>query len=229
MKFKTGKIISVILTLAVLLSVLCAGFGASAAENTADGHKYLSISIDIDTFRDFTAMYCSIYDITSQEEVAKWGSKKGLMAKDESSAVWRFDLDEHGIELDSTHRYSVVFSSDWYAQTETLTIDSYDSAKEYTAVFSGIYTWQHFNTMPVYSYKWLWEAGGLTLGDVNGDRVVDVLDATTLQKIVAEKESLTDSQLFTANVNADETVDILDAADIQKFAANKLTKFKRQP
>lgn len=229
MKFKTGKIISVILTLAVLLSVLCAGFGASAAESTADVHKLISISIDSETFRDFNAMYCSIYDITEQTEVAKWASKKSVMTQDEGTNVWRFDLDEHGIELDSTHKYSVVFSSDWYVQTEPLIIESYDNAKEYTAVFSGIYTWQHFNTMPVYSYKWVGEAGGLILGDVNGDGAVDVLDATVIQKIAVDKEELTDSQLYTANVNADGTVDILDATDIQKFAVNKISKFKRQP
>ena len=56
------------------------------------------------------------------------------------------------------------------------------------------------------------------LGDVNRDGVVDVLDATMIQKYTVEKVILSDSQLNIADVNSDGIVDILDAVIIQKYA-----------
>ena len=57
------------------------------------------------------------------------------------------------------------------------------------------------------------------LGDVNGDRVVDILDAVLVQKYSADKAELNETQLLVADFNNDNKVDILDAAAIQKAAA----------
>lgn len=65
------------------------------------------------------------------------------------------------------------------------------------------------------------------IGDVNGDKKVDVLDAVPVQKYAVDKTKLTPEQLIVADVNNDNNVDILDAAEIQKFAAGKISEFKR--
>lgn len=64
-------------------------------------------------------------------------------------------------------------------------------------------------------------------GDANGDGIIDILDATIIQKYTASKTELTQAQLNAADVNGDGSVDILDATQIQKFAAGKITEFKK--
>ena len=54
------------------------------------------------------------------------------------------------------------------------------------------------------------------LGDVNGDRVVDVLDAALIQKFAAEKAQLTEEQTKLGDFNVDGYCDVLDASAIQK-------------
>ncbi len=68
----------------------------------------------------------------------------------------------------------------------------------------------------------------LKSGDTNGDNVVDILDATVIQKFTVDKASLTDEQKAAADVNGDGVVDILDATDIQKFAVEKITEFNKK-
>ena len=54
------------------------------------------------------------------------------------------------------------------------------------------------------------------LGDVNGDGVVDVLDAALIQKFAAEKAQLTEEQKKIGDFNGDGHCDVLDASAIQK-------------
>lgn len=228
MKQKIKKLISAALAVSAVLSAFTASLEVSASEVPADEHKYIDIMIDSNTFRDFDTMYLYLYDATDQNPVVKWGSKNSVMTEDTDSVKWRYDLDEHGIELIDSHKYTVVFSSDLRAQTETMFIDSYESTAEYTAVFSGIYTWEHYNTIPIYSYRWLRKNEGKITGDLNGDGAADILDATIIQKYAVDKAKLTDLQLNTADVNNDNAIDIFDANEIQKLAANKITDFKKQ-
>ena len=228
MKQKIKKLISAALAVSAVLSAFTASLEVSASEVPADEHKYIDIMIDSNTFRDFDAMYLYLYDATDEKPVVKWGSKNSVMTEDTDSVKWRYDLDEHGIELIDSHKYTVVFSSDLRAQTETMFIDSYESTAEYTAVFSGIYTWEHYNTIPIYSYRWLRKNEGKITGDLNGDGAADILDATIKQKYAVDKAKLTDLQLNTADVNNDNAIDIFDANEIQKLAANKITDFSNQ-
>lgn len=54
------------------------------------------------------------------------------------------------------------------------------------------------------------------LGDVNGDGVVDVLDAALIQKFAAEKAQLNEEQTKLGDFNGDGHCDVLDATAIQK-------------
>ncbi len=58
-----------------------------------------------------------------------------------------------------------------------------------------------------------------TMGDVNGDGEISILDATELQKYVAELSALNDEQLAVADVNGDGQISVLDATEIQKYLA----------
>ena len=57
---------------------------------------------------------------------------------------------------------------------------------------------------------------GYDLGDVNGDRVVDVLDAALIQKYAAEKAQFTKEQEEIGDFNGDGHCDVIDATAIQK-------------
>ncbi len=54
------------------------------------------------------------------------------------------------------------------------------------------------------------------LGDVNGDGVVDILDAVMIQKFAVDKVVFTDGQKQNADFNGDGVCDVLDATAIQK-------------
>ena len=56
-----------------------------------------------------------------------------------------------------------------------------------------------------------------SIGDVNLDGNVNILDATEIQKHSVELISLNETQLKLADVNHDGKVDILDATEIQKI------------
>ena len=150
-----NKLLSGILAASVSAGVIFAGTGGASA--VSDSRSLISIDVDPDTFRDVTNMCCSIYDETDNTEIVKWGSKNGVMTHNNDSTKWNFDLGEHGVELNSTHSYSVVFSDHWDIQTEELIISDYDSAREYTAVFSEIYTWRSVTQKPVFQYQWIGE------------------------------------------------------------------------
>lgn len=53
------------------------------------------------------------------------------------------------------------------------------------------------------------------LGDVNGDGVLTIADATLIQKYLANIVSLDSKQLAAADVNQDGTIDVIDVTKIQ--------------
>lgn len=61
------------------------------------------------------------------------------------------------------------------------------------------------------------------IGDVNGDGVISIADATTLQKYLANIVDFDDEQLAVADTNGDGSVSIADATQIQKYLANIIT------
>lgn len=58
-----------------------------------------------------------------------------------------------------------------------------------------------------------------TLGDVNGDGVISILDATEIQKYLASLSELNENQIILADFNKDGIISIVDATDIQKYIA----------
>ena len=61
------------------------------------------------------------------------------------------------------------------------------------------------------------EPNALSLGDVNGDGEITILDATCIQKYIVQLEDFTDKQKEVADVNGDGTIDIMDSTQIQKY------------
>ncbi len=68
-------------------------------------------------------------------------------------------------------------------------------------------------------------SGDVKLGDVDMDGSVTVLDATAIQKHIANIKKLSDAQLLAADTDGDKNVTVMDATLIQKFIANLITEF----
>ena len=64
-----------------------------------------------------------------------------------------------------------------------------------------------------------------TNGDVNGDGVVNIIDATFIQKYIAGIDSFTEKQESLADVNNDGLINIIDATSIQKYCAGISSDF----
>ena len=62
---------------------------------------------------------------------------------------------------------------------------------------------------------------GYGLGDVNFDGVVDVFDATEIQKYAAEMTEFTDEQFELGDINKDGYCDVIDALLVQKSVVGK--------
>ena len=56
-----------------------------------------------------------------------------------------------------------------------------------------------------------------TVGDTNGDHIIDIKDATDVQKYIVSLESFDGFQKFVADVNHDGEINIVDATLIQKY------------
>ena len=65
----------------------------------------------------------------------------------------------------------------------------------------------------------------LTLGDLNGDEKVNVLDANLVRRYAAELDKLDEKLLVSADVNGDGKVNVLDANLIRRFAAKLIDIF----
>ena len=63
------------------------------------------------------------------------------------------------------------------------------------------------------------------LGDVNNDGVVNIQDATTLQRYFAEYTNIGTVNLAVADVNRDGKINIRDVTQIQRFVAGFITAF----
>lgn len=63
-------------------------------------------------------------------------------------------------------------------------------------------------------------------GDVNNDGIINVADATLIQKHAADIIKLTDDQKKRADVNFDGVINVHDSTLIRKFAANIISSFK---
>lgn len=57
-------------------------------------------------------------------------------------------------------------------------------------------------------------------GDINGDNVVSIQDATVIQKYLSDQIELSDGQIRLADVNKDGAVTVTDATLIQKYIAD---------
>ena len=84
-----------------------------------------------------------------------------------------------------------------------------------------------FSILPISAFDHSSKAPGSSyeFGDVNRDGVIDIIDATLVQKYSVDKATLDNEQKILGDVNGDGEVDILDATLVQKFVVDRISKF----
>lgn len=65
----------------------------------------------------------------------------------------------------------------------------------------------------------------MTLGDLNGDGEVDIMDLTALRRYVAGLIKLDADRLAAADLNGDGEVDIMDLTILRRYVAGQIDKF----
>ena len=69
------------------------------------------------------------------------------------------------------------------------------------------------------------EASAVILGDVNQDGVIDISDATLIQRYVAKLVTFTNSQAIAADVNRDGLINMTDVTYVQRYVAKIISSF----
>ena len=111
-----------------------------------------NIKVDKQTFYDTEKFFCKIYDETGGYVVIK----RGILKQSGSSDTWRFSFDEQiqKVVMYSGRKYSITFIDNCGIATEPLTIESFDTAKAYTAVYTGKKAYDMVTRTTNSVYKW---------------------------------------------------------------------------
>ena len=70
------------------------------------------------------------------------------------------------------------------------------------------------------------ESQNVLYGDVNNDGIIDITDATMIQKYIVGIEKFTDDQFKRADVNFDGSIDVSDATLISKYIVGIVNSFQ---
>ncbi len=129
---------------------------ATAVTETTESDEKITatfnIKVDKQTFYDTEKFFCEIYDETGGYVVIN----RGILKQSGSSDTWRFSFDEQiqKVVMYSGRKYSITFIDDCGTATEPLTIESFDTAKAYTAVYTGKKAYDEVTGTTNSVYKW---------------------------------------------------------------------------
>lgn len=132
-----------------------------------------------------------------------YSAKSRFVVKDSNGKVWRDEVVKYStydIKLKSTttHFNFVPEKSGTY----TLTVSSEDSNKEYAE-----------KTISFIVYD-------MTIGDTNGDGIINIKDATTLQQYLAESINKTQNYKELSDCDGNSSINIKDVTSIQRYIIN---------
>ena len=178
------KIISVLLGVFAALS-MCTGVFAATVEITKAEQQMSDNSIKVE---------CTLSDAAAGENIT-------VLACEYNDATYSKDIiyvDQFNASV-TDNKFSFSFKPASWTNT----------AKTYIVRVGGA----DIDT-PEYRIIAFYGVKVFSAGDINGDKVVDELDAALLLRYLSGLELLSDEQLEAANVKADDTVDMLDVIAI---------------
>ena len=148
---------------------------------------------------------------------------------------WYDDTDQYGQKISNTTRF--VAGRTYRVVVEVTTVDGCtylmdDVYNDATGSINGNTATaygSHSDTQLEIGYRFppceQPDSYGL-LGDANEDGIINVMDATTVQKYLAGLSSLSDTGMYLADVDSNGIVNIMDATTIQKYLAGLETGYQ---
>ncbi|MDO4747893.1 MAG: dockerin type I repeat-containing protein, partial [Eubacteriales bacterium] len=114
--------------------------------------------------------------------------------------------------------YHVIFSNGKGGQAQPLILSTISLGQ--TAYCTGLYLDTDYQKQfPFLNWKNTTAPADYEIGDVNGDSMISVLDATVIQRDVAKTSILDDEQKSRADLDGDSLITVLDATEIQRKVA----------
>lgn len=104
----------ILIAICVTVLLIWTVVGASAASVDTDGAAPVgagnTLSIDVSTtgWKNYDDIRCHIWELESGTLLNEWGSKSGKCI-DTGNGIWSYDLEAHGILLESGKQYGVIF------------------------------------------------------------------------------------------------------------------------
>lgn len=178
--------LSILLILALLIGALMlVPTSVSAADGGADtGSSGACFSFDANFVGWQNFSYISFHIWGDNDFFFDWGTKNQRGRDDDGDGIWTYDLEDHGVSLDSSKQYYVIFYADTGVQTYELV------------------------------------CGTACYGDtIYCDGVLDIMDATRIQRYLAELADESELDMTAADATQDNNVDIMDATRIQRVLA----------
>ncbi len=166
---------------------------------------------------DVSQIYCHIYD-EDGNYYYDWLTKSEKCIDTNNDGVWTYDLSKASISLDANKLYYVIFANGKGGQTQPLRLSTISLGQ--TAYCTGAYLdTDKDRQFPFINWTKTTTPADYEIGDVDGDGILSVLDATIIQRDVAKVSTLTDEQKSRADVDNDSLVTVLDATVIQRNVA----------
>ncbi len=107
--------------------------------------------------------------------------------------------------------------SKWWVNTQMKPLNTYSDNVDY------LREWLYSRNIWLSSYYNLYNESFLS-GDVDGDGIITIKDATSIQRHIAKLTSIDEDRLECADTDKDGRVSIQDATQIQKFLAQLITE-----
>ena len=136
-----------------------------------------------------------------------------LQAHEQVASIYDISLQKDGVEVQPNGDATVKIPVS-NANSKVYRVETNKTLTDMNASYSDgymVFTTSHFSVYIVA------EPNALSLGDVNGDGEINILDATCIQKYIVQLEDFTDKQKEVADVNGDGTINIMDSTQIQKY------------
>ncbi len=148
-----------------------------------------------------------------------------------SDGTWTYNLKDNGITLEEGVTYQVVFYSTLPTVPSTPVMNINTTYLDYTLLYEfsdNAYKWEYTGDLSGDDNGGNNgdDNGGETdpddnklMGDLDGDGVVSILDATAIQRHIAKLKLLTDEQMILAELDGDGVISVMDATAIQRKIA----------
>lgn len=150
---------------------------------------------------EIAATYLQYYDY-----IYNIGAKGGLIdtLNETYGCIYDREYNEAG--------WNVTF---WWGTPQMKPLDTFTDNVEY------LREWLDARNVWLSNYYDLHKLAGLR-GDVNGDGVVSIMDATRAQYYIAELSALDSNGLLCADIDKDGNITVIDTTNIQRFLAQKI-------